>query len=41
MARQVTTAIAEEQAREAAMIADWEARQDAMADAVSAGWGHD
>lgn len=26
---------------EAAMCAEWEMRQDAMADALSAGWGHD
>ena len=28
-------------AQYAAMIADYEARQDAQADAISAGWGHD
>ena len=41
MVNDLRTAIDDDRDREAAMIAEFEDRLDAEADAVSAGWGHD
>lgn len=41
LAEDTLRAVKRQREAEAAMCAEWELRQDAMADALSANWGHD